>query len=385
MRSMRESLPPLGSVRMFGAVVAVLAVSSANARGAEEGVPWCSSIESSWAPPCRTTLDCTPPRAPGEPPPQSMECEYEVPKDCAVVEELDCGEMPTNFDFKSCLALVNICNRISLTAVGDKGVAHEYVRAFDFADGPLDLLPAEMVPTCQGVISNEADAWCTYVSTVYPNASSLEAEVWSQRYWLVKGSRPPEPFPRIARGAHPECRMLDGQIGGRVAANAEGFECAGDAAPPEEHGPSLRLKDVAFSDTNDDGYLDAVATVTWWGGGSASTTRTSTFTRLEPGGPLVNVDELKPGFDCAKAATPSEERICTDPTLARIDGQLSRLYTYLSRGSDQERRALLKREQRAFLRRRDEACGRLDDSSTGEACDALYEARLAELQALAIR
>ena len=58
-------------------------------------------------------------------------------------------------------------------------------------------------------------------------------------------------------------------------------------------------------------------------------------------------------FDCARAASPTEIAICSDPALSGLDGQLGTAYA--------QRLALdpaLRQIQRAWLRARDAGCGR---------------------------
>ena len=76
-------------------------------------------------------------------------------------------------------------------------------------------------------------------------------------------------------------------------------------------------------------------------------------------------------FDCAKAATPTEKRICSDATLSRLDEQLDDAYRTAQRRT--ESRTALRDAQRRWLASRRDAC-------TDAAClRAAYEVRIAEL------
>lgn len=333
--------------------------------------------EGGWKAPCAIALPC----ASGAPFGDAV-CDYTLPRDCSSLESLECGEMPDRVRFEECLAGQAICSRITQIGAGDPIAVYEYVNDFDFVNGLLSALPGDLV--CQGLLSPDTDRWCSYLETVYPEASFLEASVWQARELLPDAAKR-ERFARIAAEPHPECRMREGQLLARVDVDETGFRCPPGAPLPEPDAASLRLSDVAFSDVNHDGYLDAVMTVAWSGGGSGGTTATLGLTRLAPNGPLVPLRELAPGFDCAKAATPTEKRICADPRLGLLDGRLAKLYGHLRQKTKSEgdaaRRAALGDEQRRFLRQRDAVC------SEGNAvpCLALHGERIAALQQLATR
>jgi uncharacterized protein YecT (DUF1311 family) len=340
-----------------------------------EDLPRC--YEAEWRPPCAVEFSC----GTGDPFDEST-CEHALPRDCPEVEKLDCGNMPDRINLDLCLTTQRICSRAAQLGKGLVTAAHEYVDGFDFASGPLEALPGDLV--CRGILSPEQDAWCSYLETVHPDASFLEATIWLARLRLATGPVR-EPFARIGAGPHPECRMRDGQLFGRVQVEAASFACTPEAPLPGPGDASLRLSDVAFSDTNQDGYLDAVVTVSWTGGGTGSLSTTATLTRLEPEGPLLHVRQLGPGFDCAKAATPAEKRLCHDPRLAVLDLRLSNLYGHLrqqtKRADDAERRSRLREEQQRFLEQRDADCASGDPAP----CAALYRTRIGELERLAGR
>jgi len=350
-------------------------ITVAPAAGGAEAPPHC--YDTDWKPPCTIGLDCTPADPYDDDP-----CDFALPRDCTKIEALDCGDMPNRVGLDGCLAAKRICSRAGQIGEGAPIAVYEYVDDYDFVNGPLGMLPGDLA--CQGLLSPEADRWCSHVETVYPEASFLETSVWKGRGWL-EGADEREPFARIGVEPRPECRMREGELLGRIEVSAAEFACSPDAPLPGPNAESLRLSDVAFSDTNHDLYLDAVVTVAWTGGGSGSTTMTATLTRLEPGGPLLHVRQLGPGFDCAKAGTPTEKRICADPKLAVLDLRLSRLYGHLLEGAkldgDAMRGTTLRDEQRRFLKRRNAACEAPDAGD----CMALYRARITELQRLAER
>ena len=359
------------------AALALLGAPTGNAPAAQgaEALPYC--YEAGWKPPCVVGLDCTPADPYDDDP-----CDYTLPRDCSEIETIDCGEMFNRVQLDACLATKRICSRATQIGEGSAITVYEYVDDFDFVSGPLVALPGDLV--CQGILGPETDRWCSYVETVYPEASFLETSVWQARRGL-KGAAEPEPFARIGVEPHPECRMREGQLLGRVEVSATGLACPQGAPLPGPKAARLRISDVAFSDMNHDLYLDAVVTVAWSGGGSASTTMTATLTRLEPDGPLLHVRQLGPGFDCAKAGTPAEKRICADPRIAVLDLRLSKLYGHLRQNTkladDAARRTTLRIEQRRFLTQRNAVC----EAGDGAPCVALYRARIAELQRLAER
>ena len=81
-----------------------------------------------------------------------------------------------------------------------------------------------------------------------------------------------------------------------------------------------------------------------------------------------------PSFDCAKAQTRAETRICGDEDLQWSDRQLARLYTLaLKEATDANRLALIE-GQRRFLAERD-ACGTVPLGCV----ESLYHRRLLEL------
>jgi len=81
-----------------------------------------------------------------------------------------------------------------------------------------------------------------------------------------------------------------------------------------------------------------------------------------------------PSFDCAKAKSPAEKKVCAAPDLEWFDRQLARLYRLARYQAEDEHDALLA-EQRAFLDRRD-ACWDEYDCLL-----KIYETRLRELAA----
>jgi uncharacterized protein YecT (DUF1311 family) len=68
---------------------------------------------------------------------------------------------------------------------------------------------------------------------------------------------------------------------------------------------------------------------------------------------------VTPSFDCAKAASPAEQAICTEPDLAAADAALGDLYrqAMAARRGDPAAAGALRREQRAWRAARDQSCG----------------------------
>jgi uncharacterized protein len=79
------------------------------------------------------------------------------------------------------------------------------------------------------------------------------------------------------------------------------------------------------------------------------------------------------GFDCAKAAAPTEKLICGDPQLSQLDGQLAQAYRRALEGAAEPDK--LRAEQRTWLRTERKAC-------VDAAClKTVYTQRLAALAA----
>jgi uncharacterized protein len=87
---------------------------------------------------------------------------------------------------------------------------------------------------------------------------------------------------------------------------------------------------------------------------------------------LVSDAAASPSFDCDKAKSPAEKKVCATPDLEWFDRQLARLYRLARYQAEDEHDALLV-EQRAFLDRRD-ACWDEYDCLL-----QIYETRLLEL------
>ncbi len=68
--------------------------------------------------------------------------------------------------------------------------------------------------------------------------------------------------------------------------------------------------------------------------------------------------EIAPGPDCAEGDSSARKAVCANPTLARLDGELNRLYWLAMDGPDMtdDRRARLRAEQQGWSEGRD-ACG----------------------------
>ncbi|XXF80380.1 lysozyme inhibitor LprI family protein [Myxococcaceae bacterium GXIMD 01537] len=83
------------------------------------------------------------------------------------------------------------------------------------------------------------------------------------------------------------------------------------------------------------------------------------------------------GFDCAKAATPTELGVCSVSDLRRADSLLQTLYGEQSRALGKDERERFKQEQRKWMASRDATCGKAKDVTVCLA--ASYRQRLAAL------
>jgi|GEM_PF-842154 len=95
---------------------------------------------------------------------------------------------------------------------------------------------------------------------------------------------------------------------------------------------------------------------------------------LEPPGQTVKPN-FKPSFDCARAETPTEMKICNNSELSHADAQLSRIYSQLRQSLSKSNFKRLKNEQWAWLKQRD-YCS--DDLSC---LSRTYNQRIFELEA----
>ncbi|MBB1076984.1 MliC family protein [Rhodoferax sp. 4810] len=86
-----------------------------------------------------------------------------------------------------------------------------------------------------------------------------------------------------------------------------------------------------------------------------------------------------PGFDCAKARSPSTEAsICADAELAKLDRQMTQVYAAALKKARQQRPPVLKAEQRGWIKGRNDCWKSADQRQ----CIAdSYRLRIAELQA----
>lgn len=64
----------------------------------------------------------------------------------------------------------------------------------------------------------------------------------------------------------------------------------------------------------------------------------------------------KPSFDCARAVTPTEHAICSDPELSRLDGEVGRLYQQVMQTSSPNDRAAIRQDQRQWIIQRQQEC-----------------------------
>jgi len=84
---------------------------------------------------------------------------------------------------------------------------------------------------------------------------------------------------------------------------------------------------------------------------------------------------IKPSFDCARAKTPTERKICSNSDLSHADVRLSKLYSQLRRSLSSSNFRRLKNEQRTWLKQRN-YCS--DDLSC---LLQIYNQRIVELKA----
>ena len=100
--------------------------------------------------------------------------------------------------------------------------------------------------------------------------------------------------------------------------------------------------------------------------------------------------DFRPSFDCAKARTQTENLICSETTLAEMDGALGRVYVSLRSTLSSSQADALLDEQRRWLKSRDKACGlkgrgRVKASQRNQKVHCLRHqlaARLGELESL---
>jgi uncharacterized protein len=88
-------------------------------------------------------------------------------------------------------------------------------------------------------------------------------------------------------------------------------------------------------------------------------------------------DDVVPSFDCKKAATRIEKKICNDEFLSFRDGALGALVRGLRRS--EKKIPGLAKLLRAWLRNRNATCGRATDNELANCLLARYDAVLAQL------
>ena len=93
-----------------------------------------------------------------------------------------------------------------------------------------------------------------------------------------------------------------------------------------------------------------------------------------------------PGFDCARAETPTEKFICSDQRLSALDAKMSSLYDECRQSMPAGDAAVLQQEQKQWLQKRDAACNidaLITSSSTKRDClNQLYLERIKALYVL---
>lgn len=93
--------------------------------------------------------------------------------------------------------------------------------------------------------------------------------------------------------------------------------------------------------------------------------------------PSAAADDVVPSYDCRKAATRIEKKICNDKFLGFRDGALGALVRGLRRS--EKKIPGLGKLLRAWLRNRNATCGRVAGSELANCLIARYDAVLAEL------
>ena len=116
---------------------------------------------------------------------------------------------------------------------------------------------------------------------------------------------------------------------------------------------------------------------------SGTSTTTSTSTSTEVTFPVAAASlssssmTASPSFDCAKTTDNVEAVICTNPQLAKLDGEMARVYDLVNRAADTDRTQLT-RLQGGWMAQRD-ACSTTTDK-TGCLVNA-YAQRISDLRA----
>lgn len=116
---------------------------------------------------------------------------------------------------------------------------------------------------------------------------------------------------------------------------------------------------------------------------SGTSTTTSTSTSTEVTYPVAVASSssssltASPSFDCAKTSDDAEAVICANPQLARLDGEMARLYDLVNKAADTDRTQLT-RLQGGWMAQRD-ACTATTDK-TGCLINA-YAGRISDLRA----
>ena len=114
--------------------------------------------------------------------------------------------------------------------------------------------------------------------------------------------------------------------------------------------------------------------------GTSTTTSTSTSTAVTYPVAVASSSSsvtASPSFDCAKTTDDAEAVICANPQLARLDGEMARVYDIVNRAADTDRTQLT-RLQGGWMAQRD-ACIATTDK-TGCLANA-YAQRISDLRA----
>ena len=93
---------------------------------------------------------------------------------------------------------------------------------------------------------------------------------------------------------------------------------------------SLSFREPILGDRNRDGFQDVSVILGWWGGGSASTSYRTEFTRLGNSGPLIPISNLALPFDCETTNDQLEDLVCSSSHLRLLWGRLARIEELLS-------------------------------------------------------
>ena len=303
--------------------------------GAPGERPMTSLYHPSWRPPCQLGFPCLGSKT-AEP-----TCSYRVPDDCGSIADMECGEMPDRIYFGLCTGAQALCERILALQGGSADVQYDYVSEYDFQQAALRDLPFDFA--CSGLGASDFFEWCDYAEAMFPHASFLEALLW-------RGSWSFEPL-----GAQRlvGCRMEGGRYEAKEFRAIEGgIECVA-ASDASRFGVRLG-SEVAFSDVDGNGYLDAVMPLS-----DGGVVRTVKLTRKDESSPFTHVGSV-------------------GDSLAGLEAQMGKLFDLLVGKLDDAQSERVRAEQRTFLETHDGSCQHAGPSP--DCLTAHYEERIEALR-----